>query len=79
MSIKVNQAKERSNVPSFEPKTLVKSIAANGNIYLVIGRGVTDEQFAGVRLDGMGTFGYQDNLIREFVVPFNGEVVISND
>lgn len=75
MSITVKNTKR----PTFEPKTLVKSTAGNGNIYLVIGPGDSPAHFAGVRLAGAGSFGYQDDLIKDLVVPFDGEVVIKND
>ena len=79
MSIKVNKVPQPALEPTFEPKSLVISKMANGNIYLVIGPGIDEGHFAGVRLAGAGTFRYQDDLIKDLVVPFNGEVVIKND
>jgi hypothetical protein len=79
MSIIVNQKPTTPTRDIFAPKSLVKSTANNGNIYLVIGPGDQPEHFAGVRLAGVGTFRYQDNIIKEFCVAFEGEVVISNE
>jgi hypothetical protein len=78
MSIVVNQSPATPKRDIFAPKSLVKSTRSNGNIYLVIGPGDFPEHFAGVRLAGDGTFRYQDNIIKEFCVAFDGEVVISN-
>jgi hypothetical protein len=64
---------------AFAPMSLVKSTSENGNIYLVIGPGRDEELFAGVRIGGKGAFGYQDDILRRLCVPFEGEVVISNE
>lgn len=76
MSITVKPAAvERA--PSFAPKSLV--VSKNGErVYLVIGPGDHQHQFAGVRLSG-SWFEYGTTLLKSSVKDFEGEVVIKND
>lgn len=80
MTVTVKSPAEVKKQPTFRKGELVKSMAANGNIYFVTGAGSTDRYFAGVRLAGNGTFAEHTNeYIRDGVELFEGEVVIKND
>jgi hypothetical protein len=80
MTVLVKSPAEVKKQPTFCKGELVKSTAANGNIYFVTGAGETPRHFAGVRISGKGPFAeYGKEYIRDAVELFEGEVVISND
>lgn len=75
ITVKENPAKEST----FEAGSLYKSnmFHKNGNIYLIIGPGSTPRHIAAVRLAG-SSFQYSDDILKTCLLPFNGEVIISN-
>lgn len=79
MTITVNEATPARDY-SFTPGTLYQSdqYARNGNIYLIVGEGRTPRYVSAVRLAG-STFEYSDEIVKDCIVPFDGEVVIKND
>lgn len=80
MTVTVKSPAEVKKQPTFRAGELVKSTAANGNIYFVTGDGESARHFAGVRIAGNGTFAeYTEEYLRNAVELFEGEVVIKND
>lgn len=64
---------------AFEPGTLYKSDTyhKNGNVYLIIGPGNMRGHVAAVRVAG-SKFEYSNDIIKDCLVPFDGEVLIRN-